>query len=161
MNAQKILLGLSLIALSFSTEAQPWLQVNVPTQENLNDIQFIDDQVGYIAGDNYTLLKTVDGGETWDTISHQGLPSSSWLKNIQEIEFVDANIGYLTIEEQGWMYKTSDGGLNWAQVQNNQTNQCYPVSIFLNGEDDMFIGGVSAANDRSIAAFKVQPFIGM
>lgn len=131
---------MSLLALSFSGEAQTWNQVTVPTQENLNDIQFVDNQIGYIAGNNLTLLKTTDGGTTWTALAPMGLPFQG-NGDIQEIEFVNANVGYLTINNQSGVYKTTDGGLNWAMVQNNQTNQCFPVCIYANAEDDMFVGG--------------------
>ncbi len=154
MNAQKILFGIGLLVISFSGKAQSWNQVTVPTQANLNDIEFVNDQVGYIAGDSLTILKTTDGGGNWTSISHQGLPTQGFTLNIQEIEFVSETIGYLTIENQGWMYKTTDGGLNWTQVQNNQTNQCFPVSIYLLAEDDLFVGGADCFQGMTINQYQ-------
>jgi photosystem II stability/assembly factor-like uncharacterized protein len=46
-----------------------WFQsTTVPTTENLRSIRFspTDQNVGWVVGDNGTLLKTVDGGVTWD-----------------------------------------------------------------------------------------------
>lgn len=154
MNAQKILFGIGLLAISFSGKAQTWNQVAVPTQANLSDIEFVNNQVGYIAGDSLTILKTTDGGINWTSISHQGLPTQGFTPNIQEIEFVNETIGYLTIENDAWMYKTADGGLNWTQVQNNQTNQCYPVSIYLLAEDDLFVGGADCFQGMTINQYQ-------
>ncbi|XOV67512.1 MAG: YCF48-related protein [Fluviicola sp.] len=154
MNAQKILLGFCSLVLTFSVKAQSWNQVTVPTQEKLNDIQFVDNLVGYIAGDNLTLLKTTDGGINWINLSPQGLPNQGPTDHIQEIEFVDANIGYLTIENQLSVYKTTDGGLNWTAVQNNQTNQCFPVSVYAFAEGEMFTGGSDCFQGATINEYQ-------
>jgi photosystem II stability/assembly factor-like uncharacterized protein len=50
-------------------------------------IDFINDQVGWIAGDG-TLLKTMDGGETWDFVSMDSA------RNIVEIDFVNETVGW-------------------------------------------------------------------
>ena len=35
------------------------------TTDDLNGVTFADDSVGYAAGRNGTILKTIDGGATW------------------------------------------------------------------------------------------------
>ncbi|GAB5417967.1 MAG: hypothetical protein Crog4KO_14200 [Crocinitomicaceae bacterium] len=155
MNTQRLLVSIGIVATSFLSHAQlNWNEVSVPTQEKLNDIQFVDNQTGFIGGDNLTLLKTVDGGETWSALTHQGLPNQGPSDHIQEIEFVDAFVGYLTIQNQMSVYKTSDGGLNWTAVPNNNTNQCFPVSIFSSAEDDLFVGGSDCFQGMTINQYQ-------
>jgi len=40
----------------------------VETGEDLNGIAFYTEQIGYAVGDNNAMLKTTDGGDTWDLI---------------------------------------------------------------------------------------------
>lgn len=145
---------MGLLVISFSGAAQTWNQVAVPTQEKLNDIQFIDDQIGYIAGENLTLLKTTDGGINWTVMSPQGLPSQGGSYHIQELEFIDASTGYLTIQSHGSVYKTTDGGLNWTAIVNNQTNQCFPWSVYAFGTDDLITGGSDCFQGATLNSYQ-------
>ena len=121
MNTKRHLTLLVAMTITLSNFAQStWYQMSVPTGQNLNDIQFVTDQVGYIGGDSLALLKTIDGGLTWNEVNHQGLANQMSADHIQEIEFTSELIGYVTLENGPFLYKTIDGGLNWAQVQNNQ-----------------------------------------
>jgi len=140
MNAQKILFGIGLMAISFSGNAQTWNQVTVPTQEKLNDIQFTDNLNGFIVGENGTFLRTINGGSVWDQPAIQGIPNQS-TANLLEIEMIDALNGYLTIENSFNIYATTDGGTNWTAVVNSGTNQCFPASLYVNSAVDYFVGG--------------------
>lgn len=55
----------------------------------LVDIYFQDDLTGYIVGDKGTILKTVDGGETWNKLYS---PTNNHLKGIA---FADNDLGYV------------------------------------------------------------------
>jgi len=140
MNAQKILFGLSLLAVTFTSNAQVWNQVTVPTQERLNDIQFVDDQIGFIVGENGTILKTTDGGESWVQPAVQGIPNVS-TSNFIDIDMLDALNGFLSINNSMSIYQTNDGGVNWTSVPNNNTNQCFPRTIHAVSMSDFFVGG--------------------
>jgi len=72
---------------------------------NFTVIKFINDQVGWIAGEG-TLLKTEDGGDTWEL-----LPMGS-LWNISTIDFVNETVGWIGGEET--LLKTEDGGKTWS-----------------------------------------------
>jgi len=45
-----------------------WIIVNSGTTDNLTDVCFIDNQTGWIIGYSGTLLRTVDAGESWNSI---------------------------------------------------------------------------------------------
>ena len=50
--------------------AQDWqLQNPMPTRNQLNNIKFIDSNIGYVVGNFGTILKTTDGGENWIKIN--------------------------------------------------------------------------------------------
>ncbi len=101
---KKIIL-FSIILLPLGIHAQ-WYQVSTPTTENLNYIQFVDNQVGYCGGENGTLLKSTDGGTNWTIIN---TPFSS--ETIYELYFKDANNGMIRTDSN--IYRTIDAGLTF------------------------------------------------
>ncbi len=81
------------------------------------DIDFVDQSVGYAAGGTYfgthtdLLVRTMDGGVTWDSItSNSGLFGYT----IDHIDFVDMNTGFLA--GHSGLQKTVDGGSSFTPV---------------------------------------------
>lgn len=133
----------ALVILSTNTLfAQSWYQIPVNTTEKLNDIDFPSSSVGYIAGDSATLLKTTDGGETWNQLPLTGIVLTQWASNFVDVEFADDLVGYVVIENTfDALYKTTDGGQNWVGLNTGAGNMCYKSSIYLKTEYDFFLGG--------------------
>ncbi|MBK7964526.1 MAG: T9SS type A sorting domain-containing protein [Bacteroidetes bacterium] len=134
---------LLVFALSFSTlQAQPqnWFQISSGTTKNLNTIHFPSPWVGYIGGDDSLLLKTTDGGLTWNSMNPSGINFLSWNANIINLQFLTDSIGYLTIGPYATSYKTVDGGLHWTS-NNLFGNNCYNHGLFFFDPDNGFIGG--------------------
>ena len=77
----KLTLALSLFSLTH-LNAQ-WEMLNAGTAEELNDIDFIDENVGWISGDNGILYKINDGGESWHLLPE----NKEW--HIRHIDFVN------------------------------------------------------------------------
>jgi photosystem II stability/assembly factor-like uncharacterized protein len=93
-----------------------WTEVNVPGANNVIDIEAVDINtawaVGTIPGGGGIILKTTDGGVTWNV---QKTLTASWpAQALSSISVVDANTawasGYRTL------LKTTDGGANWDVV---------------------------------------------
>ncbi|PKP23280.1 MAG: hypothetical protein CVU05_00075 [Bacteroidetes bacterium HGW-Bacteroidetes-21] len=106
----KILIIAFAIHCSLSVNAQ-WDIVFYDTINNASfqDIQFINTNTGYavaniIDGKGY-LIKTLNGGTTWDT---------AWFPyKINSVYFINENVGYIC----GWhsyVYKTINGGDSWS-----------------------------------------------
>lgn len=53
--------------------AQDWFQVESGTLNDLKVIDFPTNLVGYIGGEDSLLLKTIDGGQTWERINYSGV----------------------------------------------------------------------------------------
>ena len=105
-----LLVILAFGSLLSRSQAQHWEWVNpVPCNNILNDIFFTDAQHGIICGSSGTILKTVDGGVSWQQ-KYSGVSD-----NLLKIWMMDSNngivIGHNTI------LKTSDGGENWVLKQ--------------------------------------------
>jgi photosystem II stability/assembly factor-like uncharacterized protein len=103
--------------------AQYWEKVNSGTERQLLSIAFVNQQVGYIGGANGLLLKTMNGGETWDSIPSPDLHHLFNASDIIDLQFVTANMGYLITSQygapiyQGTLWKTTDAGLHWTQAE--------------------------------------------
>ena len=113
-----------LIFLSALTIAQEWTSVTSGTTENLNKIYFINDNTGFIIGENGTLLKTTNGGSNWSNIN-TGVSHS-----LRTITFLNENEGYIN------GLKTTDGGNNWT-IQPETIN--FDILVAL--ASDNIIGG--------------------
>ena len=75
------------------------------TDENIKSFHFVDENNGYLLGDNALIYKTNDGGATWQELS---IPYEYY----ELVKFYSKDIGYI-VDEEGKIYKTIDGGLNW------------------------------------------------
>jgi photosystem II stability/assembly factor-like uncharacterized protein len=99
-----------------------WTQINSNTNNNLQDIIFTSYNIGYIVGDNGTVLKTNDSGNNWSSVftdSTQSFISTS---------FVNDSVGYILTSEK--LFKTADGGSTW-QLKYTYTNSFLNVVWFV------------------------------
>jgi photosystem II stability/assembly factor-like uncharacterized protein len=86
---------------------------------SVSSFDMIDDSIGYAVGkgkllgpNNSTisfLLKTVDGGETWEIMNQY----DDWF---ERIDFVNEQHGYITTDIR--TYRTTDGGITWDTLSN-------------------------------------------
>lgn len=75
-------------------------QCDLGYSEQLKDVEFVNEQTGFVSGLDRTMLKTNNGGDTWEVIASTedegllvGLPA---IQSIYNIEFIDENLGWIT-----------------------------------------------------------------
>ncbi len=69
---RKLIILLTLAAIPLCSNAQ-WVQLTSPTSEILYGVHFVNDLTGFAAGNlNGAVLKTVDGGLSWNSIATGG-----------------------------------------------------------------------------------------
>ena len=138
-------LTLLLFASTFRSHNPPgWYQVQLPVNNLINDIQFLDSLNGYViterSGGSAYILHTTDGGSNW-----QIQFSENYL--LTSIDFADAMTGYAVGSvPPGIVLKTTNSGNNWFTVA---TSTFYPIKDvdFVNAHtgwvcsDDLFGGG--------------------
>ena len=47
-------------------ESSPWRTIQFEDQANALDVDFIDDNHGFLVGSNRLIMESNDGGETWE-----------------------------------------------------------------------------------------------
>ncbi len=133
----KILSLLFLLILpfvSFSQFYDDWeLQNPYPTANLLSDISFVNDSTGWIVGERGTILRTTDGGQTWD-IQQSG--TRLWLMNVS---FTDENTGFASGNNSMVVY-TLNGGETWNRMPGFQWYSDPLKSIFVINPDTVWFG---------------------
>jgi len=98
-----------------TTGGRTWSEVNLSTfgfSTRVSDMVFFNDQTGLMTTNN-GLGKTTNGGQSWSLVPAS--PSG------QQIEFVDANVGFMYGDFTTFS-KTTDGGSTWEYLFNVPTN---------------------------------------
>jgi hypothetical protein len=100
-----------------------WKDTLIGTQHNNHSVFFTSAQVGWIAGEVHTLMKTTDAGLSWQEVSVPGMGNED---HFYCIYFVNANNGWIS-GSNGLILKTTDGGQNWQQETTPTTHDLYSV----------------------------------
>ena len=98
---------------------------------------FTDNNSGYAVGDSGIILKTMNAGTTWNTLS------SGTTDNLTSIFFTDSNTGYAVggdLYGAGIILKTINGGTNWSIVSIGANTLFYSVS-FTDANTGYVVGG--------------------
>lgn len=105
----KLLVTLIVMGIQTNLFAQ-WTELNSGTSENLNGIAYVQpyDYIIYVVGDNGTILRSGDQGDTWAPLN------SGTTKDLYSIYFSDGKIGFIT-GSGGLTLNTYDGGASWSQ----------------------------------------------
>lgn len=91
-----------------STDGEHWQQITVPTRATLTGLYFHDRQNGWIVGHDAVILRTTDGGNSWQKVYYDPegqIPLFDiWFKNEEQGIAIGAYGLYLVSE---------DGGVSW------------------------------------------------
>ena len=86
-----------------------WRQAEVPTRAGLNAVHFHDENLGWAAGHDGVILRTRDGGTTWERV--YWAPEDE--NPLMDVWFANADEGF-AIGAYGAFFETSDGGATWS-----------------------------------------------
>jgi photosystem II stability/assembly factor-like uncharacterized protein len=122
-----------LVFLLFSYIFADWTIQNSSVSVNLYALSFpTDTLIGYAAGQNGTIIKTINGGNDWVRLS-LALP-----ENLYGIFFINESIGY-ACGQNGRIIKTTDGGQTWQNLSAGVTENLY--HLYFVSPDTGFIVG--------------------
>jgi len=105
-----IIILLVFLVSNCNSQTSSWIPVSVNGSGNINYLQFINNNIGWIM--SYSkLLKTTNGGLNWNLILSTGTTQSGF-------SFINENTGwradyYFNHIPFGNIYKTTNGGTNW------------------------------------------------
>ncbi|MGD8328110.1 MAG: oxidoreductase [Acidobacteriota bacterium] len=102
----------ALAALPSPAAQSRWIPQVSGVTVRLRGVSAISEQVAWASGARGTVLRTVDGGTTWENVS---IPGAEQL-DIRDVDAFDADIAYaLSIGsgEDSRIFKTTNGGQSW------------------------------------------------
>lgn len=92
--------------------ARSWRYAQSPTEATLTAVFFADDRLGWAAGHDAVILRTEDGGGTWQQV--HAAPEAD--QPLLDIWFRDETHG-LAVGAYGSAYVSDDGGRSWNAAQ--------------------------------------------
>lgn len=120
MKPMKIKLLLLIFTLSFGKfgHTQIWYAIESGTSANLYSVDFFDGGTGIVVGASGTVLKTTDGGGSWDLIN------TGYSNDFNAVRLIDSDRAIIG-GDGGLILHSADGGTTWEVVQ--QSGQDYDI----------------------------------
>lgn len=106
-----------------------WRQANVPTQNLITTLDFVDDREGWAGSHDTLILHTSDGGENWEIQHEELVVDGDIAKPVLDIYFRDPEHG-IAIGAYSLLMTTADGGATW---EYEDTSELYDLLL----ENDM------------------------
>lgn len=90
-----------------------WTEVDDGTSlgGQCNAIHFVDEEVGFVVGDANAILRSLDGGESWSTLTGPAAQAGVDALCVFALDRNRVWVGY----GDGELYYSIDGGVNWTQ----------------------------------------------
>jgi photosystem II stability/assembly factor-like uncharacterized protein len=118
------------IILLFSAMVYAQTPQNSRTDVQLRGISAVSAKVAWASGAKGTVLRTIDGGATWETLVIAGADSLDF-RDIQAFDQNTAFVLSIGPGDQSRIYKTSDGGRIWQrQFTNSDPKAFYDCFAF-------------------------------
>ncbi|MCX6328068.1 MAG: hypothetical protein NTZ85_00950 [Bacteroidia bacterium] len=150
--------------LKTSDGGKTWKLVETTNTLPLYAISFINDVIGFAVGGQsncggtgcivpgYLMLKTTDGGETWETV-----PLPYKMADLSSIRFYHSNFGIAI--GTGAKLKTSNGGQTWSSFASDNMTAVY--NIFLLNDNVAFLSGLKGQLFKTTDAGETWKYIGL
>jgi photosystem II stability/assembly factor-like uncharacterized protein len=153
-----IITMLLVLGMAKLSGAQNWTQINSGTTKKINTICFSSPSIGYLGGNDSLLMKTTDGGASWSQINFSGINFALGGAHILNLQFLNDNVGFMTVGPYSGSYGTSDGGLTWNLI-NLAGNHCYNQGLYFFDENNGFIGGSGCFQGEIISSIVNQNWL--
>ena len=89
---------------------------------DLKSVDMYDENLGWAIGENGVILKTIDGGVNWISVS---APVNAYFNRVF---FLDKSIGYV-VGDGGEILKSNDGGDSWLRLSSGTTEDLNDVFV--------------------------------
>jgi photosystem II stability/assembly factor-like uncharacterized protein len=127
-------------------QGRNWRQLAIPSRATLTGAHFHDKQLGWVVGHDATILRTADGGETWDRVYHDPDLESP----LFDVWFRDAENGFAA-GAYGLFLVTADGGTTWTRqtVDEDEYNDFHLHHIARSGTGRLYLAAEAGTIYRS------------
>jgi photosystem II stability/assembly factor-like uncharacterized protein len=114
---------------------ETWTQINnVPTQQTLRGVEFVDNTKIVAVGTNGTILRSSDGGETWFNVE---APVSAALYDIAF--YYSKGTVLVAAGAGGTIIRSTNLGITWSMINGVTTRNLY--GVYFDNYGDCFIAG--------------------
>jgi photosystem II stability/assembly factor-like uncharacterized protein len=127
--------------------ADKWQQASVPAQVLLTAIDMFDAQHGWAVGHDALILKTVDGGSSWQEI-YKDIEQQ---RPLLDVTFNSRQNG-IAVGAYGYYLFTHDGGETWHDRLVNEEHDFHLNAISQNKDGDLYIAAEAGNLYRSVDA---------
>jgi photosystem II stability/assembly factor-like uncharacterized protein len=114
------------VILGSANYGNAWDEQYILAEVYFNDMQFINDSEGFIAGDTGFLLKTSNFGDAWEQVN------LNFTNNFHSIDLLENGTGYLAGSD-GKLLMSTDMGDSWEEVESPSALDLVYVRAFDNG----------------------------
>ncbi|MFA6954594.1 MAG: YCF48-related protein [Thermoanaerobaculia bacterium] len=121
-----------------------WRQAKVPTRATLTGVWFHDGKRGWAVGHDAVIVRTTDGGVTWERVHWDPGAESPFL----DVLFVNESRGF-AIGAYGALYVTEDGGKSWASEPISDEDDFHLNQIARSASGKLYIAAEAGAIYRS------------
>lgn len=125
----------STLLLTTMDGGENWLKKSIGTVRTPRKIYFVNNDTAFIAGDFGGILRTVDGGNSWEASYHNG--------NVYfDVFFTNNNTGYV-VGEDGEISMTENCGESWSVLNSGTDKQLR--SVFFTDVNTGYVVGSDGA----------------
>ncbi len=141
------------IFLKTTNHGVSWDSVNIRSIIGISSIKFLNELTGYISGQSVIgtgpcVFRTTTGGLTWDSIFYSG----NGVILFQKFEFINTSNGYAL--SLGKLFKTSDSGFSWTQLNTNPQVSFHIDDFSVTDQQNIIVcfykGGLGKSNNGGI-----------
>ncbi len=129
----------SLLITIILLAAPHWVIQNSGTTSRLRGVSAVSDRVAWASGSGSTVLRTADGGATW-----QKLTITTDALDFRDIDAIDSQTAYVLSIGNGPLsriYKTNDVGATWTlQFKNDDPKAFYDAMSFWDANHGIAVG---------------------
>lgn len=116
--------SLLLIFIAASIAAAQWRKQTIETKASLRGLSVVNEKVVWTSGTGGTIIRTVDGGKTWQIFRIRGAENLDF----RDIEAFDTDTAYVLSIGDGknsQIYKTANGGKDWYLLYTNKNEKAF------------------------------------
>ncbi len=101
----------------YTISSIPWLSQDSGTNASFRGVSAVDDNTAWVSGNGGTVLRTTNAGATWERRNVTGAETLDF----RDIQAFDERTAYIiSAGTPAKIYKTEDGGENWAEQYYNE-----------------------------------------